>query len=284
MLTPTLLLLALTGAYPYVLNVIYSLRHWSVIFSTGAGTFVGLQNFVAAFGDKAFMSSVGRTLLFVGLVLICELPLGLGVALLFNRELRTKNLFRSLILLPMMLSPVVTAVIWEMLYSAQFGVANYVLLALHLVHAPVQWLGQPGLAFLSLGVATIWMWFPFSFLVMTAALQGISQTEYEAAAIDGASSWNAFRYITAPHLVPAVIVILLVRFIDGLKTFALVYTLTGGGPGTATDLVYYHIYRAAFQSFDTGYSSALSILLVCIALAGSGLIWGAGQRLQPEAN
>ena len=176
MLAPTLLLLALTGAYPYVLNVLYSLRHWSVIFSTGSGTFVGLQNFVAAFGDKAFVSSVVRTLLFVGLVLICELPLGLGMALLFNRELRTKNLFRSLILLPMMLSPVVTAVIWEMLYSAQFGVANYVLVALHLAHGRVQWLAQPGLAFLSLGVATVWMWFPFSFLVMTAALQGISQT------------------------------------------------------------------------------------------------------------
>jgi len=282
MLAPTLLVLVVTGAYPYVMNLFYSLRRWSVVFSAGSGDFVGIQNFVAAFGDRSFMSSMGRTLVFVGLILVCELLLGLGVALLFNRELRTKNLFRSLILLPMMLSPVVTAVIWRMLYSAQFGLLDYLLLALHITNRRVEWLADPRLAFLSLAVATIWMWFPFSFLVLTAALQGISQDEYEAAWIDGASSWNAFRYISVPHLLPAVMVILLVRFIDGLKTFALILTLTGGGPASATDLVYYHIYRVAFQMFDTGYSSALSIILVVVSLLGSWLIWGTGRRFSPE--
>jgi multiple sugar transport system permease protein len=282
MLAPALVVLLLTGVYPYVMNAFYSLRHWSVVVSTGAGDFVGVQNFVAAFRDASFMLSIGRTLLFVGLILIGELLLGLGAALLFNRELRTKNVFRSLVLLPMMLSPVVTAVIWRMLYSVQFGVADYLLVALHLTHRRVEWLAEPRLAFLSLAAATVWMWFPFSFLVLTAALQGIAQDEYEAAWIDGASSWNVFRYITAPHLLSAIVVILLVRFIDGLKTFALILTLTGGGPGSATDLVYYHIYRVAFQVFDTGYSSALSIVVVLVALLGSWLIWGAGRRLSPE--
>jgi len=284
MLGPALIALVVTGAYPYAMNVFYSLRHWSVIFSAGAGEFVGLQNFAAAFADTSFMSSIGRTLVFVGVILVGELLLGLGVALLFNRDLRGKHVFRSLVLLPMMLSPVVTAVIWRMLYSVQFGLIDYLLLALHITHERVEWLADPALAFVSLAIATIWMWFPFSFLVLTAGLQGIPQDEYEAAWLDGASSWNAFRYITLPHLLPAIVVILLVRFIDGLKTFALIFTLTGGGPASATDLAYYHIYRAAFQVFDTGYSSAMSIVLVFVALIGSWLIWGAGRRVSPQAS
>jgi multiple sugar transport system permease protein len=114
--------------------------------------------------------------------------------------------------------------------------------------------------------------------VLTASLQGIPEEEFEAARIDGASAWNGFWFITLPHLIPAAMVILLVRFIDGLKTFALVYTLTAGGPSSSTELVFFHIYKVAFRNFDIGYSSALSLILVVFSILACGLILRLGRR------
>jgi multiple sugar transport system permease protein len=116
------------------------------------------------------------------------------------------------------------------------------------------------------------MWFPFSFLVLLAGLQSIPREQYESAKIDGASWWNELRYITLPNLLPSIMVVVLVRFLDALKTFALVYTLTGGGPGSSTELIYYEIFRVAFRDFNIGYASSLSIIVVLVSILACGLI------------
>lgn len=277
MVAPALCALLVVGAYPYAVNLIYSFRNWNIMALT-APDWVGFANYLKAFGDRLFLASLLRTFGFVGMTLPLEFLLGLCMALLLHREFKGKGLFRALVLLPMMLSPVVTSVVWKMMYSVQFGPLNYLLKVLHVTDGRTEWLSNAALAFPALGVATVWMWFPFSFLVLTASLQGIPEEEYEAARIDGASSWGVFRFITLPHLVPASMVILLVRFIDGLKTFALVYTLTSGGPGSATELVFYHIYKVAFRSFDVGYSSAPSLILVVFSILSCGLILKLGRR------
>lgn len=273
MVAPAVFLLLFVGVYPGVSILLQSLRDWNLITSGDTVRFVGLANYWKAIRSREFVASVGRTFTFVGIVLPLEFLVGLFLAVLLNhRDLKMRGLFRSLLLLPMMLSPVVTAVVWNMIYSTQFGPLNYLLQLLGLTDGRTEWLGHAGRAFPALAFATIWMWFPFSVLVLSAGLQGIPEEEYEAARIDGASGTQLFAYVTLPHLVPSILVILLIRFIDGLKTFALVYTLTKGGPGTSTELVFYHIHQVAFRTFNISYSSAMSVLLVVITLVGSLVI------------
>jgi multiple sugar transport system permease protein len=273
MVVPALLLLLLVSVYPYSSILFQSFRDWNLVTSGDTVRFVGLQNYLKALMNRDFLHSVLRTFAFVAVVLPLEFVVGLFLALLLNhRDLKFKGLFRALLLLPMMLSPVVTAVVWNMIYSTQFGPLNYLLQVLGITDGRTEWLGNIHLAFPALAFATIWMWFPFSVLVLSAGLQGIPEEEYEAARIDGASFGQIFRFVTFPHLLSSILVILLIRFIDGLKTFALVYTLTKGGPGTATELIYFHIYEVAFRSFNISYASAMSMLLIIITLLGSLLV------------
>jgi multiple sugar transport system permease protein len=271
MATPALVFFLVTGIYPYIMNIYYSLTNWNLIHS--GPVFTGAANYIKAFADSTFLLSVLRTFGFIAIVIPLEFCLGLGMALLLSREdIKGKNIFRSLILLPMMLSPVVTSVIWKMMYSVQFGPLNYFFKVLGLSDGRTEWLSDPKLAFPALAVATIWMWFPFSFLVLLAGLQSIPREQYESAKIDGASWWNELRYITLPNLLPSIMVVVLVRFLDALKTFALVYTLTGGGPGSSTELIYYEIFRVAFRDFNIGYASSLSIIVVLVSILACGLI------------
>ena len=261
--------LTITGLYPYLMNIFYSFTNWNImspdiVFNKG-------KNYIQAFSDSIFLMSIVRTFGFIIVVIPIEFCIGLALALLLNRDdIRGKYIFRSLVMLPMMLSPVVTSVIWKMMYSVQFGPLNYFLKVLGLTDGHTEWLSNSRLAFPALAFATIWMWFPFSFLVLLAALQGIPKEQYEAAYLDGASKWKALRYITIPNLQPAIVVVLLVRFLDALKTFALVYTLTGGGPGSSTQLVFYEIFKVAFRDFNIGYASSLSIILVALSIVGCG--------------
>ena len=273
MIAPALALLMVIGLYPYLMILYHSLHDWSLIHTVDRPDFVGLHNFGNAFGDHAFFKSILLTFKFLAVILPTEFVIGLIIALLLNhRRLMFRGILRSLMLLPMMLSPIVTAVVWKMIYSTQFGPLNYFLKIAGITDGRTEWIGSVQRAFPALAAATVWMWYPFSVLVLLAGLQSIPEEEYEAARIDGASFLQGFRFVTLPHLIPSIMVILLIRFIDGLKTFALVHALTGGGPGTSTELISYNIYKIAFRNFDIGYSSALAIILVVVTVAVSGVI------------
>ncbi len=278
LLTPTLLLLAVISLYP-VLRVIWlTFFRWNYITSPEPQAFVWFRNWVRLFEDEAFFGAMRTTLIFLGIALPIELLLGLGLALLLNRTMQARGFIRAILLLPMMLSPVVIALVWKMMYASPFGPLNAILKGMGLIQEDVLWLASPQLAMVSIVIATVWQWYPFSFLIFTAGLQTISAEEYEAAAMDGANNWAIFRHIILPHLAPFTLIIMLSRIMDGFKTFAIVYNLTGGGPGDATNLISFHVYRTAFSSFNLGYGSTLAVALMLVMLVCAAAVLWLSQR------
>lgn len=265
LLAPALLLLFLLSIYPLIYAVQVSLR-------TPAGSWT-LSNFARLFEDRFFGIALLQTFIYTATALVAEFTLGLGLALLLDSGIRARNLFRSLLLIPMMLPPVVVAVIWRLLYNPNFGAINGTLMELGIDTSKLTWIANPTLALPSVILVDIWQWTPFIFLILLAGLQAIPQEPYEAALIDGSSPWQTFRHITLPLLKPAILIALLLRTMDLLRTFDQIFILTQGGPGFATETVSLYIYKNAFRFFDFGYAAAMSfVLLVLTNLISIGYI------------
>jgi len=188
----------------------------------------------------------------------------LGLAVLLDRPLRGRSLFRSALLIPMMLPPVVVGVVWRLMLNADFGAINGTLKGAGANTDSLTWTASPVLALASVIAVDIWQWTPFMFLVLLAGLQAIPQEPYEAALIDGSSAWQTFRYVTLPLLKPAILIALLLRTMDLLRVFDQIFILTEGGPGFATETVSLYIYRTAFRFFDFGYAAAMSFVLLVL--------------------
>ena len=202
------------------------------------------------------------TLAFVFLAVGLEMLLGVALALLLERPVRGMRVFRTIFLLPMMIAPICVGLIWRYLFDAQYGPVNQLLQALGL--SPHSWLAVPELAFLAMVVTDIWQWTPFVLLMVLAALQGLDRSTLEAARIDGANTWQTIVRVKLPLIMPILIVTILMRMIDGFRGLEVIYVMTFGGPGQATELFSLHIYKAAFISQRLGLASALSILLLVI--------------------
>jgi multiple sugar transport system permease protein len=284
LIAPTLALLIGLGLYPVLRVVWLSFYRWSYFRSAEPERFAGLANWERLFGDAAFLNSLKTTFVFLLLSIPAELVIGLAFALLLNRQLMGRGIIRSLLMLPMMISPVVVALIWKMMYQSPFGPLNAMLQSAGIISTDILWLSQPNTAMAAIVIATVWQWYPFSFLVYLAGLQTIPSEELEAAAIDGASPLATLRYITMPHLASFTLIILLVRLLDGFKTFALVYALTGGGPGNATNLISFHVYRTAFSSFNLGYGSTLAVALMAVILVCGGVVIAIARRSQASSS
>jgi multiple sugar transport system permease protein len=260
------LLLALT-VYPFFYIVRLSLYRMS----PGGEVFVGADNFLRLVRDPLFFQSLGQTLVFTVGALALEFGLGLGLALLLDSQIRGRNLWRSLLLLPMILPPVVVGVIWRLIYNPNFGVLNGALQLGGVDTSRLTWLADPSVALAAVIVVDVWEWTPFVFLILLAGLQAVPEEPYEAARIDGASAWQTFRHVTLPLLAPAILVALLLRTIDLLRIFDQVFILTQGGPGFATETISLYIYKTAFRFFDFGYAAAMSLLLLVGTLMVSRL-------------
>lgn len=265
LLAPTVLLLLGLTIYPMLYAVKLSLQ-------TAEGSW-GLTNFVRLGGDRFFGIALLQTLIYSVAALVAEFGLGLGLALLLDSQIRARNLFRALLLTPIMLSPVVVGVMWRLILNPNFGVINGTLTALGIDVSRLTWLASPKLALPSVILVDVWQWTPFMFLILLAGLQAIPREPYEAAMIDGASAWQVFRHITLPLLRPAILVALLLRTIDLLRIFDQIFILTQGGPGFATETVSLFIYKTAFRFFDFGYAAALSlVLLVLVNIISTGYV------------
>ncbi len=190
--------------------------------------------------------------------------MGFILALALHGELRAGGFLRTLALLPLFTPPVAVAMIWRLIYDPVSGLINHYMLEWGLVGRAVAFLGSPTLAMPAIMAADVWQWTPFCFLLSLAALQALPTEPYEAAAVDGASNWQVFRRLTLPMVTPAVIVIFLFRFLIALKVFDLVFILTYGGPGSATQVVSFYIYKIGFTMFKSGYAATLSILVLLL--------------------
>ena len=269
-LLPTVLLLIGLNIFPLFWSLILSFCNYTDTASAPAH-WVGGTNYTKLLTDPDIWSNFIVTARFTMFAVGAQLLVGFGMALLLNRTFKAKGILTTLILLPMMLSPVIVGKFWYYLLDANFGVINWLLQLLHLQNPanPLVWTTSSDNAIWSLVLVDTWMWSPFVMLISLAGLNAVPPHLYEAAEVDRASTWFKFRYITIPMVAPIVMIALLFRTIDCFKIFDLVYALTGGGPGDMTKTVSFSLYQKAFDQHYTGISCALAyiILLIIIGLA-----------------
>jgi multiple sugar transport system permease protein len=263
---PPLLLLAVLVAYPTVDLVRLALSRFDIAFMENP-EFVGLRNFARLLDDANFGRAWSNTLIIsVGAVAL-EFLVGLGLALLLYEPLRGAAIVKPLLIIPLMIPPVVVGLNFRLILDT-FGPLNGFLQSLGL--EPVDWLGRPGLARLSIVLTDVWQWSPFMFLILLAGMQAIPVELLDAARVDGSSRWNLFRYIMWPMIIPAATVALAFRFVDALKLFDIVYMLTSGGPASATDVISLYVYRTAFRFGNLGAAAAMAIVIVAFS---SVFVW-----------
>jgi ABC-type sugar transport system permease subunit len=234
--------------------------------------FIGFANYRDAVADPRFRAATMHTVLFVVASVALELVGGLVLALVMRHAKRGRTALRVLVLLPWAIPTAASALVWRFLFDSQAGLVNEVLVAVHVLGAPRVWLVDPTLAWVPIVAADVWKTTPFVALLLLAGLQSIDESLYDAARIDGAGPWREFVEITLPMLRPAIVVALAFRALDAFRVFDLIYVLTGGGPGTATESVSLYTFSALLQMLRFGYASALS-MIVFAATFGLGLIY-----------
>lgn len=258
-LAPALLALAGVTLYPLGHVMWLSLHRRLLIFDISR--FVGLGNYRFLLGDGRFWNALYNTGYFTGLSVLLELALGLAVAVLLNRAFRGKGLMRAVVLVPWAVPTVVSAKMWEWMYNVDFGLFNY------LVGSQVNWLGSPFWALNAAVAMDVWKSTPFVALILMAGLQSIPAELYQAARVDGASSWTIFRRITLPLLKPFILIVLVFRTLDAFRVFDAIYVLTGGGPANTTETVSIYAYKVLFQTLQFGYGSAIAVTVFgCVGL------------------
>ena len=261
---PSWILLVAVLLVPAAISVWLSVRD-EQIGSFLPPRFVGLQNYQTALADPIFWQAMVTTFVIMGLALLVQLPLGLGLALLLHRELVGTRLFRSALLIPMLLTPVAIGLMWRFMFDADLGVVNWFLRELGL--SGVNWLGDRWPAIWAVIIVDSWQSIPFVMLMLVAGLGGLPQEPLEAARIDGASAWQALVHVTLPMLRPVLLVVLTIRLIDLFKIFDVIYILTSrGGPGTATQTLGLLTYNTGFIFLATSRAAALGVILVVMCL------------------
>ena len=273
---PALLLYGVYILYPVVISIWYSLLQWNGI---GAARFIGLDNWARLFHDGAVLCSLRNTLVILVGSFVCEIPIGLGVALLLQRlGRRLGTILSSIYIVPLLVSSVAIGITWSFLYNPQFGPLYYIYNAFG-QQAPGL-LGSATYAIFAVTVVIVWQFIPLYVLLFNAGLLGIPRELYEAASIDGAGSWTRFRHITIPLLRRTFITASILIITGSLVYFDLIYVMTGGGPGNASYTLALYIYQAAFQNQEVGYGSAIAMLLFFISFIVSGLIVRCSRLLQ----
>lgn len=261
-IVPTLIILIFVGLFPLLYSLGYSFTNYNL--ATGKCDFIGVGNYVNILSDSSFWSSLQITLILTVVSVSVTFLLGIGLALLLNTEPKGRKFLYPLLILPMTLTPVAVGLMWKFMYNYDFGIFNYFTNVIGLGrHA---WVGSSSTALWSIVIADIWMWTSFVMIIVLAGLTALPKPVYESAKVDGASKWRTFKSVTLPLLTPVLLAVLLLRTIDSFKIFDLVYTLTAGGPATATEVVSLFTYREGFKFFHMGYAMALSWILLIITL------------------
>jgi len=263
LLIPGFCFLAVWRFFPLGYSVFLSFFRWG---ARGAEDFVGFGNYAFVAQDPEVWKSFRIIFLLVGTVICVEFFLGLGIALLLN-TLKKRGILTSIIIAPMLITPVVIGTVWRVMFHPSLGIINTVLQQLRLVDHEIAWLGTPGLALPAIMMADIWQWTPFVILLMLAGLQTIPLDPIEAARVDGATGWQIFIHVVLPLLTPVIFVVILLRTIEAFKIFAKVYVMTAGGPAGKTEVVSLRVYRTAFSWFNFGEAAALALIFLATIIS-----------------
>lgn len=262
-MAPAAVIMAMALLYPLMYMIWGSFRDWNPSQTIGEAEFVGLNNYITLWNDPNFHESLGVTLRFAFFVVGFEMLIGVGLALLLDRNIRGMSVLRTLFILPMMIAPVVVGLMWRYMYHPTVGTFNRFLDDLGL--PKVDWLGQHALG--SIIIADIWQWTPFIFILSLAALQSLPRSALEAARIDGATAWQQIIYIKLPLMMPVLIVTCLLRLIDAFKVLEVILVMTEGGPGLSTEILALRISRTATEFRELGVAAAMSNYLLLLLLA-----------------
>ncbi|NOG69103.1 carbohydrate ABC transporter permease [Roseicella sp. DB1501] len=273
---PTFLVMLAVFGLPLLFSLWLSLTGWSPQQSMFDGAYVGLANFEDLLSDRVFTASLGVTLGFTLATVAAQMLLGLGIALLLNLDLPGIRAFRTALVLPMMVTPIVGALCWKLLLDPNHGVVN------HWLGTHIVWLGVPETALVAVWLVNVWHSTPYVALILLAGLRSLPQEPHEAAEIDGASRWQVFRHVTAPLLQPFLLVALLLRTIFEFRAFDNVYAMTGGGPANATMLLSMFTYLTSFVRFDFGLGAAAAWLMLLMSLVMCLLFIAVLRRREPR--
>ena len=263
LLLPTMVLLALFMAYPFVKGVELALTDSTV---GVPGRFVGMQNFAQLLNDSIFRTAVWNTIVYTAVTTVFKLALGLWLALLLNRNFKGKALTRAFVLLPFIIPTVLSTFAWKWMFDPTFSVINWTLFRLGLISSRINWLGDPTLALISVIIVNIWRGVPFYAISLLAGLQTINPELQDAAAIDGARPWQRFWHVTWPLLLPVTLVVVLFSVIQTFADFQLVYVLTGGGPANATQLFATYAYQIGIGTGLLSQGAAISLAMFPVLL------------------
>jgi multiple sugar transport system permease protein len=254
--------------FPWVFTIWMSLNEWKVGSPT---TYVGLSNYLRLPADPRFVDAVWHTLVYTALSVVLPLLLGTFSAVVFHAKFPMRGFLRGIFILPMMATPVAIALVWTMMFHPQLGVLNYLLSVVGL--PPQLWVFHPGTVIPSLVLVETWQWTPLVMLIVLGGLAAIPSEPYESAKIDGASVWQVFRYITLPLITPFLFIAAMVRMIDAVKSFDIIFAITQGGPGSASETINLYLYSVAFVYYDVGYASAIAVIFfVLIVALAAGLL------------
>jgi multiple sugar transport system permease protein len=229
-------------------------------------SFVGFENFIKGLGNQGFLDALKVSGLFALVVVSSEMILGTGVALLLNEPFRGRNLVRALLILPWAVPTTVNAIMWRLIYNPEYGALNSLLFQLGFLDSYISWLGSADKALWSVMFADVWKNFSLVAMIALASLQTLPDSQIEAANIDGAGAWQRFRYITLPHLIPSLQVALVLRIIEAVKVFDIIYVMTKGGPANKTRSASIFVYQEAFTNSRMGSGAAYAIIMVSLIM------------------
>lgn len=257
-LLPAVILLLVLSIFPFLATIALSFGTWEMG-REGAYGFRGLENFARLISDARYLTSLINTVILVGGSVALQFVLGLALAWMVYQRPPGHRFYRVLFLLPMMLTPVAVAYMWRLIFESRIGALNFFLGAVGIEAVP--WLTQRTTALFAVIVVETWIWTPFVFVFLYAALENIERDALDAAIVDGANSWQVFRYVIFPTILPVAVAVLLLRSVEALKIIDTVYVMTGGGPGNSTESVTLYAYRTGLQFFDLGYAAAIAVTL-----------------------
>ncbi len=263
-MAPAVIVMAVALLYPIGYMIYASFLDWNPSQRIGEAEFVGLRNYVNLLSDASFLESFWVTIKFAAIVVSVEMFLGVGLALLLDRNIRGMSVLRTLFILPMMIAPIVVGLMWRYMYHPTVGIFNKTLKGMGF--EPIPWLSDGSWAFASVVIADVWQWTPFIFILSLAALQSLPKSAMEAARIDGATGWQQIIYIKLPLMLPVLIVTALLRLIDAFKVLEVILVLTNGGPGLSTEILSLRISRTASEFRELGEAAAMSNYLLILLL------------------
>jgi multiple sugar transport system permease protein len=262
MIAPAVLVILLIGLFPIIYTLIISVQNLTMMDEDTS--FHGLLHYNDLFSDTRFWAAIGRTLFITAIALPAELILGLAMAYLFLDRMPGKQAFISLLVMPIVISPIIAGATWKLLFDNRFGPINQIISWFAGEPVTILWTVNPSFVYPAILIAEIWQWTPFMFLLILAALSNVDQSQLEAAELDGAGFWRSFRKIVFPAIWPVVAIAVLIRGLDLFRLFDVIWALTRGGPGTRTETISMYAYVKGFKQFETSYTAAMAFVIIVL--------------------